>query len=223
MLDSSTLVRGSAGIGARVPWALSTLRPSALSTSGCTTMNPEATTAELTTISLPIPWEGLALPEPIQFDRTAVTYGDVGWAWSGNMPNLGVAVCDPSRGEAVAGWDLDHVVVLVPDLDAAVAEFTARTALSPVLRMRVKGRPAAHYRVGPLLEIIESPVRAATLYGIVLVTTEPLEVLALRWRSMGRDVSGPTTALEPGRRILTLRDTEAGLAVMTPTVAVADH
>jgi hypothetical protein len=118
----------------------------------------------------------------------------------------------------MTGWDLDHVVLMVPDLEQAVAKL-GDIGVSPRLRMQVRGRPAAFFRVGPLLEVIESPVRAPALYGVALVTEEPLEVVALRWRSRGRDVSDPRPAIQPGRRIISVRDTEAGLAVMSPDVA----
>ena len=105
--------------------------------------------------------------------------------------------------------------MLVPDLDAAVERLSS-LGVEPRLRLVIKDRPTAFFRVGPVLEVIESPVRAPALYGVALVTDEPLEVVALRWRSMGREVSDPKPALQPGRRILTVRDTEAGLAVMSP-------
>jgi hypothetical protein len=113
------------------------------------------------------------------------------------------------------GWDLDHVVLLVPAIEDAVREL-ADAAGSPRLRIEVKGRPTAFFRVGPLLEVIQSPVRAPALYGIALVTTEPLEVVTLRWRSRGLDVTDPRPAIQPGRRIFTVKGTAAGLAVMSP-------
>jgi hypothetical protein len=54
------------------------------------------------------------------------------------------------------------------------------------------------------------------LYGVALVTTEPLETVILNWRSRGLDVTDPTPAIQPGRRIFTVRGTAAGLAVMSP-------
>jgi hypothetical protein len=176
---------------------------------------------KITTISLPIPWTALDFPDPLQLGETSVTFGDIAWAWSPNAPRLAIQRCDESPGRPVDGWTIDHVVLLVPNLEVVVAEVATSTGMSPGLTMKVQGRPAAYYRVGPVLEVIESPVRSTALHGIGLVTTEPLEVLALRWRSMGRDVSGPEAAIQPGRRVLTLRDTEAGLAVMSPNTAVA--
>lgn len=181
-------------------------------------MSPAPT---LTTLSLPIPWSELGFPDPLQTRATALTYGDIGWAWEPERPSFPVTACVPRGGEAVPGWDLDHVVLLVPNIEDAVTTL-GRIELVPRLRMDVNDRATAFFRVGPILEVIESPVRAASLYGVALVTEEPLEIVALRWRSMGRDVSDPKPAIQPGRRIMTVRDVEAGLAVMTPERQVLD-
>ena len=174
----------------------------------------------LTTLSLPIPWTELGFPDPFQAQATALTHGDIGWAWEPDAPRFPILACESRTGTPLPGWGLDHVVLLVPDLNAA-AEQLSRLGVEPRLRVVIKDRPTALFRVGPVLEVIESPVRAPALYGVALVTNEPLEVLALRWRSMGREVSDPEPALQPGRRILTVRDTEAGLAVMSPDGQVA--
>ena len=173
----------------------------------------------LTTVSLPIPWHSLDFPDPMQLASTAVTEDAVGWAWDAGAPSWSIEACAELQGQPVPGWGLDHVVVLVPDLEEAASDLDL-IGLAPRLRMEVSGRPAAFYRVGTVLEVIESPVRAPSLYGLALVTEEPLDVLALRWRSMGRDVSDPQPAIQAGRRILTVTDTEAGLAVMSPHRAV---
>jgi hypothetical protein len=86
--------------------------------------------------------------------------------------------------------------------------------------MQVGGRPAAFFRVGPILEVIESPVRQPAIYGVALTSEESLETVALRWRSLGRDVGDPHRAVQPGRRIMTVRATEVGFAVMSPDRAV---
>lgn len=118
-------------------------------------------------------------------------------------------------GTAAEGWDLDHVVLLVPDLDDLIATM-GDVGLKPSLRMDVRGRPAAFFRVGPLLEVIESPVRGPAIYGVALVTDEQLETVVLRWRAMGRDVGDPQRAVQHNRRIFTVRSVEAGLVVMSP-------
>lgn len=177
-------------------------------------------TARLTAVRLPIAWEGLDLPNPLATRSTVLLTGEPGWRWAGATPGLGIAPCDQSPGAAAAGWDLDHVVVLVPDVAAAVTTM-ADAGVSVRLRVTVGDRPTAFFRVGPLLEVIEAPVRAPSLYGVALMTDEPLEVVTLRWRSMGLDVTDPRPAIQPGRRIITLRGVDAGLAVMSPDGAVA--
>lgn len=168
-------------------------------------------------LSLPIRWEELGFPDPWQAGPLAIASGAVGWAWTPFAPDLPVAPCKVDRGADVSRWGVDHVVVLVPDLDDAIGSLGA-IGLAPRLRMRARGRPAAFFRVGTVLEVIQSPVPGAALYGLALWTDEPLEVVALRWRSLGRDVSDPTPAIQPGRRIFRVRDVDAGLAVMSPDV-----
>jgi catechol 2,3-dioxygenase-like lactoylglutathione lyase family enzyme len=169
----------------------------------------------LTTLRLPLAWEEFDLPNPLRAGDTVLTTGEIGWAWSGDAPQFGVPSIPAVPGSPHAGWGLDHVVLLVPDLEAAVATMQARGS-APRLRLDVRGRPTAFFRVGPILEVIESPVRAAAIFGVALVTDEALEVVALRWRARGLEVTDPRPALQPGRRILSVRGTEAGLAVMSP-------
>ncbi len=203
-----SLVRGSAGsVPAEVPWALR--RPPTIGT----------VTSSLVGIRIPIPWDAFGFPNPLATRSAVLDTGDPAWAWSGPAPGLGVSTCDPADGLAATGWDLDHVVVLVDDLDRAIAAM-GEVGAAPRLRMEVKGRPAAFFRVGPALEVVQSPVRQAAVYGVALVTDEPLEVIALRWRSMGLEVGDPRPAIQPGRRILTVGALEAGLAVMSPDTAV---
>jgi hypothetical protein len=171
--------------------------------------------ATMRTIRLPIQWRSFGLPSPLQTGATCLVDGLPGWAWEPAGPDLGIPTVETATGMTAPGWDLDHVVMLVPDLAAAVEEMEA-TLGSPRLRAAVNDRPTAFYRVGPLLEVIESPVRAPALYGVALVTEEPLEVVTLRWRARGLDVGDPIPAVQPGRRIFTVKGTEAGLAVMSP-------
>ena len=171
--------------------------------------------ATLAAVRLPLPWDEFCLPNPLQTRSTVLTTGPVAWAWSGEAPAFGIAECPVPAGTRLDGWDLDHVVLLVEDV-AAACETLADIGLSPRLTIEVKGRPTAFFRAGPLLEMIESPVRAPSLYGVALVTTEPLEVVVLRWRARGREVTDPRPAIQPGRRIFSVRAAEAGLAIMSP-------
>ncbi len=172
----------------------------------------------LTTIRLPLELASFGFPSPFQTGPTCLVEGDPGWAWDGETPDLGIPLVDTEKGSPVAGWDLDHVVLLVSDLDEAVT--TLRGPLGkPRLRTEVQGRPTAFYRVGPLLEVIESPVRAASLFGIALVTEHPLEETALAWREQGLWVTDPQPAIQAGRTIFTVKGTQAGFAVMSPDQA----
>jgi hypothetical protein len=172
----------------------------------------------LTTLQLPLPWEDFDLPSPLQTRSTVLVDGPPAWAWSEATPDFPIAGCNPGAGTSAPGWDLDHVVLMVPDVAEAVATM-AEIGLAPRLRMEVKGRSTAFFRVGPVLEVIEAPVRGPSLYGVALVTEESLEVVVLRWRSLGREVTDPRDAIQPGRRIFSVRATEAALAVMSPDVA----
>lgn len=170
----------------------------------------------LSTLALPIPWPEFGFPARVQTGPTClVEDDDPAWAWSDGAPELGIRACPAVVGDPVPGWGTDHVVVLVPDVDDATARLDAVGA-SPRLRMAVRGRPAAFVRAGLVLEVIESPVRAPAIFGLALVTEESLEAVALRWRSLGHEVTDPRDAIQPGRRILTVKGLTAGLAVMSP-------
>lgn len=173
-------------------------------------------TPRLATLTLPLPLADLGFPEPFRAGATTLVTGDdPSWAWDGEIPGFEIPACELADGTALEGWATDHVVLLVPDLDEA-SGLLGDVGLSPRLRLDVKGRPTAFYRVGPILEVIQSPVRSASLFGVALVTEEPLEVVALRWRSSGFEVSDPKPAIQPGRRITTVKGVDAGLAVMSP-------
>jgi hypothetical protein len=173
----------------------------------------------ITALRLPLPWDEFDLPNPLTTRSTVLLTGDPAWRWSRDLPEFPIPTCEGEEGTAADGWDLDHIVLLVPDVEDAVATLAA-IDVAPRLRIDVRGRPTAFFRVGPLLEVIQSPVREPVLYGLALVTEEPLETVVLRWRSLGREVTDPKPAIQPGRRIFTVRATEAGFAVMSPDKAV---
>lgn len=171
--------------------------------------------ATLTAIRLPIQWDLLGLPTSLQTATTCLVAGDPAWAWDDpGVPDLGIPVMAPTTGQSRAGWDLDHVVLLVPDLEETTR--LLEPLGPPRLRATVKGRHTAFYRVGPLLEVIESPVRAPALFGVALVTERSLQTTVLEWRSRGLTVTDVEPAMQPGRRIFTVRGLDAGLAVMSP-------
>ncbi len=172
----------------------------------------------LTTIRIPLDFASFGLPSPLQTGATCLVAGEPGWAWQGQAPDLAVPLVDAAAGETAEGWDLDHVVLLVPDLDETIATVSGPLG-RPRLKTEVQGRPTAFYRVGPVLEVIESPVRAASLFGIALVTEDPLEETAIAWRERGHWVTDPQPAIQPGRTIFTVKGTQAGFAVMSPDQA----
>jgi hypothetical protein len=169
----------------------------------------------LTHLSLPLPWDAFGLPSPFAGRSTTLVEGEPGWRWSEAGPDLGIGTVADAVGSPEPGWDVDHVVLLVPDLDELRSQM-ATIGSEPRLTLEVKGRPTAFYRVGTVLEVIESPVRGPSLYGVALVTDEPLEAVSLRWRSMGIEVGDIHGAIQPGRRIFSVGAVEAGLAVMSP-------
>lgn len=169
----------------------------------------------ITGIRLPIDWTAFGWPERPSLGGIVMSTGDPQWSWVPAAPAFPVAVDATQEGSDVEAFSVDHVVLLVPDLDAAVATM-GRIGLDPRLRMTISGdRPAAFFRVGTVLEVIEAPVRQTSLYGIALTHDGSLESLALAWRSLGLTIGDVKRAIQPGRRIMTVHDLDAGLAVMS--------
>jgi len=175
--------------------------------------------SSLTGLQLPIDWTIFGWDAIPDIGGITCTTGDPTWSWDSAAPAFTIAIFDPPHGQPVESFTVDHVVLLVPSLDDAIATL-GRAEIQPRLRMKVGGRPAAFFRVGPVLEVIESPVRAASIYGIALATDLSLESLALEWRARDLSVGDPKDAIQPGRRIMTVHDLEAGFAVMTPDRAL---
>ncbi|NNF65535.1 MAG: hypothetical protein HKN07_14935 [Acidimicrobiia bacterium] len=172
-------------------------------------------------VRLPIPWDDFGFPSPVDLGGTILLDGEVAWEWESDTepdaaaPAFEIDRCGPARAkDGPAGWSVDHVVLMVPSLDAAIETF-ASSHMRPRLRTSIDGRAMAFYRAHTVIEVIESPVRSAALYGIALTTDEPLEVVALRWRSLGHEVTDPKPAIQQGRRILTVRGLGSGLAIMS--------
>lgn len=125
---------------------------------------------------------------------------------------------------------LDHVVAISSDLDRTVAAL--RAAGLDLRRIREEPTPAgaprqAFFRLGePILEVVQAPVEAiertggdrpAFFWGLAFVAPEIEATVA----SLGNRVSEIRDAVQPGRRIATLRRS-AGLslpvALITPKV-----
>jgi hypothetical protein len=170
--------------------------------------------ASITALRLPIDWTLFGWSENPRLGDITLSSGDPGWEWKPAAPAFSVHITMADVGTEVPDFTVDHVVLLVPDLAIAVSTLD-RVDLRPRLRMKVSGRPAAFFRVGTVLEVIEAPVRDASIYGIALAHSESLESLALTWKGLGLKVGTIKPAIQPGRRIMTVHDLDAGLAVMS--------
>jgi hypothetical protein len=113
---------------------------------------------------------------------------------------------------------IDHVVVLTPDFDRTVTALEA----NGITLSRVRdagGFRQGFRRLGPaILELVEArsaPGRPARFWGLV-VTVEDLDALA---EQLGDRLGAPKPAVQPGRRIATVRDgcgLSPKVAFMTP-------
>ena len=174
----------------------------------------------ITTIGLPIDWTSFTWSATPSLGGVTLVTDDPRWAWEPAAPAFPITTMDTANGDPVEGFSIDHVVLLVPELEAAVSTM-ARIGVVPRMRMTIRGgRPAAFFRVGAVLEVIQAPVRAASLYGLAITTDGSLESLALAWKALGLEVGDITPAVQPGRRIMTIHGFDAGFAVMSADAAV---
>jgi hypothetical protein len=133
-----------------------------------------------------------------------------------STPNPSILRPPPYATHPNGATGLDHVVVVTPDFDRT-ARALDRAGL-PLRRTRedVPGKGRLGFRrVGPaILELVHAPQLDsgdARFWGLAFVVVD-LDELAER---LGDDLGEIRTAVQPGRRIATLRST-AGL---TPAVA----
>ena len=179
----------------------------------------------------------------LRLDGTGAGKGILGWslrgAGGGELDGLGgerSQAPERERGgehpNGIAG--LDHVVAMTPALDRTIAALSG--AGFELRRVREEPTPAgaprqAFFRLADvILEVVQEPrdailqgggpERPARLWGIAMVTLD-IEATA---RSLGELCGEVRAAVQPGRRIATLRR-EAGLgvpvAVMSPVPATA--
>jgi catechol 2,3-dioxygenase-like lactoylglutathione lyase family enzyme len=149
--------------------------------------------------------------------------GILGWTL-GNGEPAPVAKAPHPNGVA----RIDHVVLMSPDLDRTVDDLRADGF--DLRRIREGGTPGgsnrqAFFRLGePILEVVQAPEGTsvarnpdgpARLWGLAFL----VEDLERTTSALGDLVGTPRDAVQPGRRIATLRP-EAGLgpaiAFMTP-------
>jgi len=138
----------------------------------------------------------------------------------------------PVHPNGVSG--LDHVVAITPALDRTVA--VLKEAGLDLRRIREEPTPAgaprqAFFRLGPtILEVVQEPAEAteraggdrpAFFWGLALISSDLDATVA----GLGDRVSEIRPAVQPGRRIATLRRS-AGLtvpvALMTPAAGRGD-
>jgi hypothetical protein len=129
-------------------------------------------------------------------DGLAIVATDAVPAPTGTHPNGAVAV--------------DHVVAFTDDLDRTSAALERAGA-----PLRRRAEPMAFHRLGPLvLEVVQTGA-APALWGFVVVVAD----LDACTRELGPLLGPARDAVQPGRRIATLRESAGlpvALALMTP-------
>lgn len=203
---------------------------------------------ELTISDAPSSWTALGFEAPggvLELGCVRLTLGSEGegigsWSLSGIAPTdaidgLPTTVVEPRVGADGDGErlvhpngaiGLDHVVVVTPDFDRTERALDA--AGMPLRRIRTAWQGKRSFRqgfrrLGPaILEVVEvapphtpTPADPARFWGLVVIVDD-IDALAER---LGPDrCSAPKDAVQPGRRIATLRRS-AGLG---PALAFMD-
>lgn len=159
--------------------------------------------------------------------------GIVGWSLRGVDPGIGdvdglpTTVSDAAPAEPATHPNgvttIDHVVLLAPDLDRTVAALEALGL--EVRRERVGELGGAPIRqvflwVGDVvLEVIGSPDEAgegpASLWGVTFNVADIDATAAY----LGERTGAVKDAVQPGRRITTLRHRELGISVRTALIS----
>ena len=145
--------------------------------------------------------------------------GIVGWTVSGleTVPDLAGLAADsdaaspghPATTHANGAVGMDHVVLISPEFDRTAAELArAGLGLSRVTD-QLRGVRQGFRRLGPaILEVVEmAEAPRVRLWGLTVIVTD-LDALV---RRLGDWVSPAKPAIQPGRRIATLR-LSAGLS-----------
>jgi hypothetical protein len=206
---------------------------------------------ELTVVDSPGAWEALGFEVDgdvcvigdtrIRLEADGPGRGLAGWSLRGidagaELDGLKTARSDrppprasPAHSNGVTG--LDHIVAISPELERTVAALLG--AGLDLRRIHEEPTPAgaprqAFFRLGPVvLEVVQEPAEAidraggdhpAFFWGLAMIVPDHDATVA----TLGDSVSEVRDAVQPGRRIATLRRS-AGLALpvalMTPAVA----
>ena len=163
--------------------------------------------------------------------------GILGWALRGLPPGTrcddvdGIPTTNAQDGAAAPGTHpngvtaIDHVVLMSPDLDRTVAAL-ATLGVEPRRHRdaEIGGRPIRQifFRFDDVvIEVVGSPDTAgtgpSTLWGITYVAADIDESA----RFFGDRTSAVKAAVQPGRRITTLRHRELGLSVRTALISMS--
>jgi len=166
--------------------------------------------------------------------RTALSGWSLRAAASAELDGLPTTLSDrepppPASAQPNGITAIDHVVAMTPDLERTVAAL--RAAGLDLRRIREEPTPAgaprqAFFRLGAvILEVVQEPPEAieraggdhpAFFWGLALLAPDLDATVA---RLGGEVVSGPRPAVQPGRRIATLRraaDLALPVALITP-------
>lgn len=144
----------------------------------------------LPTVTVPAPTTGTPGP-----DVAATGGGDAGTT-PGDHPNGAVL--------------LDHIVAITPDLDRTTAAIEAAGVTARRTREAGRGRLQRFFRLGEVILELVGPVEPtgdgpAVFWGLAF-TVADIDATAAR---LGDRVSVPKPAVQPGRRIASLRKDEA--------------
>lgn len=123
--------------------------------------------------------------------------GLVGWTLDGDE-----TAADPPGVHPNGANDVDHVVLMTPDLDATVDELAGQGFEARRTRDAGGGITQVFYRAGAVLEVVGPlAVPAPYLWGIVFTTRDLDATVAF----LGDHIGAPKDAVQPGRRIATIR------------------
>jgi hypothetical protein len=182
---------------------------------------------------VPFLFTSLRIDEPVAgASDSGRSEGLVGWTFSGidasvtDIDGLPTEVVEPSAPtmteHANGAIELDHVVVLTSSLDRTCGAIEAATG-APLKRVRELGamRQGFH-RIGTgglIVEVVERPEVTgdhASFWGLVINVRDLDAAVEL----IGADgIGAPKDAVQPGRRIATVRGSVglgAPVALMTP-------
>ena len=154
--------------------------------------------------------------------------GPTGWAWRGvdagdldGIPTSGTDDGPVSADHPNGAFALDHVVVMTPDLDRTVEAFTA-AGLEARRTREAGGRMLqVFFRAGPTILEVVGPAQPrgddrASIWGLTFSVADLDATAALLGDALGQ----VKDAVQPGRRIATLRHEALGIslavAFMTP-------